>query len=152
MMQAQHVRRLIYLSSGSTGVFNAGSGIGTSVHDMIDLVETVAGKTLAKPFGPGRTVDTPVSVLDVGAAESELGWTPRVGLLDGLRATWDWPLSHAQTQLRWPWLASARLEGPDRARDNAIRRDDGRLTASVHEELPGRGIMQVGGAIRGRQS
>lgn len=98
MMLAQHIRRLIYLSSGSTGVFNAGSGIGTSVREMIDLVETVTGKTLAKTFGPGRFVDTPVSVLDVGAAKSELGWTPRVGLLDGLRATWDWHLAQAQTK------------------------------------------------------
>jgi UDP-glucose 4-epimerase len=86
------------VESGVTGVFNAGSGVGTSVNDMIDFVETVTGKTLAKTFGPGRTVDTPVSVLDVGAAESELGWTPRVGLLDGLRTTWDWHLAQVQTK------------------------------------------------------
>jgi UDP-glucose 4-epimerase len=62
------------------------------------LVETVTGKTLARTFGPGRTVDTPVSVLDIAAAQSDLGWTPRVGLLEGLRATWDWHLAQAQAK------------------------------------------------------
>ena len=86
------------VESGGTGVYNAGSGNGTSVRKMIDLVHTVTGKTLAKTCGPGRTVDMPVSVLDVAAAESDLGWTPWVGLLEGLRATWDWHLVHAPTK------------------------------------------------------
>ena len=86
------------VESGGTDVYNAGSGIGTSVREMIALVETVTGTTLAKTFGLGRTVDMPVSVLDVAAAASDLGWTPWVGLLEGQRATWDWHLARAQTK------------------------------------------------------
>ncbi len=124
------------VESGVTGVFNAGSGIGTSVRDMIDLVETVTGRTVAKKFGPGRTVDAPVSVLDVAAAESELGWTPRVGLLDGLRATWAWHLANAQTNSparNWLRKDPVRLEGLDPTRGNVIRRDDEKLSTSAFD-------------------
>jgi hypothetical protein len=51
-------------------------------------------------------------------------------------------------------LARTRLDWKvqTRARDDGIRRDDRQLTASAYDDLPGRGITQVGGAIRRRSS
>ena len=81
-----------------TGVFNAGSGVGTSVRDLIDLVSEVTGRELDVQYGPQRSVDVPETVLDIARAGSAFGWRPEIGLRDGLTRTWAWHQSTLQTK------------------------------------------------------
>jgi UDP-glucose 4-epimerase len=92
-----HVRDLADLilratESRAEGTFNAGSGRGTSVNEMIDRVRRVTGRSLEVSYGPARSVDAPVSILDATAARATFGWEPRIDLDKGLRLTWDWSL------------------------------------------------------------
>lgn len=89
-----HVRDLARLcvaaaESDVTGVFNAGSGTGISVRDLVDLVSEVTGRELNVNYGPGRLVDIPSSILDVSAAAQTFGWVPNITLRDGIARTWD---------------------------------------------------------------
>jgi UDP-glucose 4-epimerase len=69
-------------------VVNIGSGVGTSLAELADLVASVTAREVAVSHDPGRDFDAPSTWLDVGLARSALGWSPTVPLADGLATTW----------------------------------------------------------------
>lgn len=71
-------------------VLNVGSGRGVSVNELLALVSEVTGKRPEIEYLPGRALDVPASVLDVGRAQRELGWRPRTELPEGISRTWAW--------------------------------------------------------------
>lgn len=73
-----------------TPVFNAGSGEGHSLRDIIDRIHAVTGTDPKVESGAGRIVDVPANVLDIGKSRARFDWTPVVGLDEGIRRTWDW--------------------------------------------------------------
>ena len=78
------------LYEGPHRVFNVGSGRGLSVNSIVGDIETVLGRSLARTYMPARSADVPVSILDTGMIAREIGWTPCIEWLDGLRSTGDW--------------------------------------------------------------
>ncbi len=70
-----------------TGPVNIGHGRETSVLDLIEALNDVAGghAPLAPLFEPERAGEVRRSCLDVTRARRELGWGPTVSLRDGLR-------------------------------------------------------------------
>lgn len=95
-LHVSDLARLCVLAAESnvTGVFNAGYGAGTSLRTLIDQVAEVTGRSFPVSYGEARSLDVPVSILDVGAAKRTFGWVPKVALKDGLRRTWEWTLQH----------------------------------------------------------
>lgn len=81
-------RALVY--EGDESVFNIGSGVGTSLNDLIAMLERVVGRPLERRYAPGRAFDVPRSILDNARARRELGWSPRVSMEDGLVRTAAW--------------------------------------------------------------
>ncbi|PWR02522.1 NAD-dependent epimerase [Meridianimarinicoccus roseus] len=78
------------VSRDVTGAFNAGSGIGASVSDIVEIIGEVSGSPFKVDYRPGRPIDVPRSVLDVSAAKREFGWQTRIGLAEGIRETHAW--------------------------------------------------------------
>jgi UDP-glucose 4-epimerase len=76
--------------SGTKSVFNVSTGIGTSLNDLIDLIEEVLAMPIDRRYLPGRPFDVPVSVLSNNLIQKEMGWTPQVGLREGLVRTAAW--------------------------------------------------------------
>ena len=72
------------------GVFNVGTGTETSVLDLYEGIQRVAGVERAAEFAPARAGELQRSVLDVSLARRELGWEPKHPLDDGLAETWSW--------------------------------------------------------------
>lgn len=73
--------------SARTGVYNAGSGEGSSVLEIIGEVESALGMEAVLEFGSGRPFDVARVVLDVSRACSTFDWQPSTRLHDGVRAT-----------------------------------------------------------------
>jgi len=73
--------------------YNAGSGRGHSVAQVLAAAERIAGARIARVRMPARRADVHRIVLDPGKARRELGWRPRVSLEEGLRRTWRWHAS-----------------------------------------------------------
>ena len=69
---------------GERSVFNIGTGIGTSLNELVDLVERAVGREVVRVYRPSRRFDVPVSILDNSLARRELGWERRVTLGEGL--------------------------------------------------------------------
>ena len=80
--------------TGAHRVFNIGSGEGQSVLEVLEAVEAVAGRRLARRVLPGRDFDVPTNVLDISRAREHLGWQPRTSLRRGLEQTFTWLLAH----------------------------------------------------------
>jgi UDP-glucose 4-epimerase len=68
-------------SSDATGAVNVGTGVETSVLELVDAIGTRA------EHAPARTGEVARSCLDVGRAAALLGWQAAVTLDDGLRRT-----------------------------------------------------------------
>ncbi len=75
---------------GPQSVFNISSGMGTSLNELIAIIEEVLGRDVARRYRPGRPFDVPVSILDNSLARRELGWEPRVSLREGMARTAAW--------------------------------------------------------------
>ncbi|MBB4116322.1 UDP-glucose 4-epimerase [Rhizobium sp. BK226] len=80
-------------TSDRNGTYNAGSGRGTSLAELLAVMEEVTGREIVRVFKPARVIDVPVSVLDCSAAERNFGWKAQRDLRTGLQATWNWILS-----------------------------------------------------------
>lgn len=72
------------------GVFNAGSGSGYSINEIITTMTEVTGKTIEPRYKAGRGYDVPQVVLDIGRSTSVFGWEPVTKLKAGLTANWKW--------------------------------------------------------------
>jgi UDP-glucose 4-epimerase len=72
-----------------TGVYNIGTGVGTDVNRLHELLAAACGSDAVPMHGPSKAGEQRRSVLDVRRAAAELGWTPQIGLDEGLRRTVD---------------------------------------------------------------
>jgi UDP-glucose 4-epimerase len=75
---------------GERRILNIGSGQGHSIIDLISEVESQLNLRIAVEFSPSRSLDVPINVLDVSVALSELEWSAKTGLREGLRKTIEW--------------------------------------------------------------
>jgi UDP-glucose 4-epimerase len=83
-----HILALEHLmGGGASGAFNAGTGAGHSVFEVMRAVEKVTGAKVPYTVGPRRAGDAAVLVADSGKLRRELGWTPRYTELAGIVRT-----------------------------------------------------------------
>jgi UDP-glucose 4-epimerase len=72
------------------GVLNVGTGAETSVLELYERIQRVAGVEREPEFAEARPGELQRSVLDASLARRELGWEPRQSLDEGLAETWAW--------------------------------------------------------------
>ncbi len=80
----------IALFSQENGVFNAGSGVGVSINELIKMLETVVEQPAKVIYKEQRGLDVPAIVLDCSAAERKFGWRAETSLNTGINdyVTW----------------------------------------------------------------
>ncbi|CAG9933556.1 NAD-dependent epimerase/dehydratase family protein [Candidatus Nitrotoga arctica] len=76
--------------SGVKSCFNISSGVGTSLNELIGMLEDVLGKSIEIRYLPGRPFDVPVSVLSNDLARDELEWAPSISMRDGIARVAEW--------------------------------------------------------------
>ena len=69
-------------------VFNVGSGNGTSLNELIQLIRLVTGRDVQVHYEPSRPFDVPAVVLDTRRIREQIGWEPQIQLHDGLSGMW----------------------------------------------------------------
>ncbi len=75
--------------SDKVGVYNAGSGEGHSIKEIIGYVEQAVGRQVIVNLRESRNFDVPKVVLDISKANRTFNWRPAVGLAAGIKLTWD---------------------------------------------------------------
>jgi UDP-glucose 4-epimerase len=71
------------------GVYNVGTGRETSVVELLELCQRIAGTSFEPSFQPPRPGELQRAVVDPSRAVDELGWRPERSLEEGLRETWE---------------------------------------------------------------
>jgi CDP-paratose 2-epimerase len=87
------IDRAVARSQGvRTQVYNVGGGpeAAVSLLEAIDLIEQHVGHPLEVSSSQPRSGDQRIYVSDTARARSELGWQPRVGVVDGIRQLMLW--------------------------------------------------------------
>jgi UDP-glucose 4-epimerase len=80
-----------------TRSYNIGTGIGTPVLRIAEVLQQAAGVKAALQFAPHRPGEQQESFIDVAKADRELGWRPVVSLEEGLGRSFEWfAARHAQ--------------------------------------------------------
>jgi len=74
----------------SGGVLNVGTGVETSVLELYERIQRVAGVEREPQFADARPGELQRSVLDASLAKRELDWEPQRTLDEGLAETWRW--------------------------------------------------------------
>jgi UDP-glucose 4-epimerase len=82
--------------TGEGLLLNIGTGIETSVNDLIQLMNAVTKKTIVPKYEPARLGELDRSVLDSRRAKEWMNWSSSVDVRSGLEATWEW-IRHGAT-------------------------------------------------------
>ena len=93
-----HVKALeAIMETGTSRIYNLGTGHPHSVRDVIEAVERVTGLPVPWTLAPRRPGDPAVLYAAANKAKSELRWTPRFADLDSIvRTAWNWHQGRAQ--------------------------------------------------------
>lgn len=78
------------IRSSSNGVFNAGSGLGVSIGEIVKLIACILDQDLDLIHKEARNFDVPANVLDINKVLHTLSWSPKTSLEEGIQATWQW--------------------------------------------------------------
>ena len=70
--------------SGNESVFNIGTGIGTQLNELVDIMSEIIDKFTDVRYVSERKVDVPYNVLNVERLYLETGWSPKIGLNEGI--------------------------------------------------------------------
>jgi UDP-glucose 4-epimerase len=80
----------VAIDSDANGAYQLGSGLPTTLNQLVDLIRTVTGRELSivhKDFRPGEVHRT---WCEIDKARAALGFDPTTPLEEGLRSTWEW--------------------------------------------------------------
>jgi len=72
------------IESGVTGVFNAGSGVGYTLNNVISEIEFAIGKKANIQYKPSRAFDVPELVLDISNVKNTFDWEPEMPIGKGV--------------------------------------------------------------------
>ena len=86
-----HIRALGHLREGApSDVFNVGTGVGSSVREVVDTTEAVGGRPVPTLVSERREGDPAAIWADSTHAERVLGWTASRGLREIIESAWRW--------------------------------------------------------------
>ncbi len=90
-----HVRALDYLADGGATVsLNVGTGVGTSVLEVIHTIERIAGRSVPHEIVARRPGDPVATYADPALIRTTLGWKSTRTLDDIVRTAWTWHSTH----------------------------------------------------------
>jgi len=78
------------LETGSGEMLNLGTGVGTSVNDIVRELKLILGFTEDAIYDAARPGEVQRIYLDASRAKRVLGWSPQVEFSEGLRRTVEW--------------------------------------------------------------
>jgi len=78
------------MSTDKSEIYNVGGGVGTSLNELISLLERVTDKKANVKYLSKRGFDVPALYLDCSRLSQDYGWRPNVDFIEGLSEMGDW--------------------------------------------------------------
>jgi UDP-glucose 4-epimerase len=86
-----HAAAIDYLAAGGPSTtLNVGTGLGTSVREVVDVLERVSGRAITVEEGTRRPGDPVAMWADASLANRTMGWSSRLGVEEIIRSAWAW--------------------------------------------------------------
>ena len=76
------------LKQTKSNIYNVGTGVGTSLNELLELIREVTGKDMTINHFEKRSCDVDTNVLDISRIKHELGWQPETSLREGIAREW----------------------------------------------------------------
>ena len=92
-----HIAAMNFVDESAPGftAINIGTGSGSSVYEVLSMIQDVTGIAIEPIVGPRREGDPPALVADVSLAKEMLGWQSSRDLREIISSAWDaWKLGH----------------------------------------------------------
>ena len=92
-----HIAAMNFVEESNPGftAINIGTGSGTSVFEVLEMIQDVTGISIEPIVGQRREGDPPALVADVSLAKEMLGWQSSRDLREIISSAWDaWKLDH----------------------------------------------------------
>ena len=90
-LAAGHYLAMEYLRTKQRSLaVNLGTGVGTSVMEIVRLAEKITGRNVSVSMHPRRAGDVKCLVADNGLAIAELGWRPQRDISMIMESAWQW--------------------------------------------------------------
>jgi UDP-glucose 4-epimerase len=92
-----HIAAMDFVEKSDPGftAINIGTGSGTSVYEVLEVIQDVTGISIEPIVGQRREGDPPALVADVSLARDLLGWQSSRDLREIISSAWDaWKLGH----------------------------------------------------------
>ena len=94
-LASAHLASIESTEPGKARYFNAGTGRGATVREVVEVARTVTGHAIPVVEKPRRGGDVPELYADSSKIRRELGWKPRHEKLEGIVASaWKWHSAH----------------------------------------------------------
>jgi UDP-glucose 4-epimerase len=77
------------LDSSAFGIYNIGSGFGTSLRQIIDAVQNTCQREVMIQIAETLIKDEEYNVLDITKIKSLTGWCPVVGIDEGIQTVYN---------------------------------------------------------------
>lgn len=81
---------LLVLDKGNNQIFNIGTGKGTSVNELFDILRAIKKSDQKATYAPPRAGELFRSVLNAKKIKKELGWKAKTSIEKGLKLTFKW--------------------------------------------------------------
>jgi len=89
-----HTAAMDYLiKGGKTNQYNAGTGVGFSNKQIVEMVKKIAGDFKVK-MGPRRPGDADILYASTGKIKKDLGWSSKYNLEDIIKSAYKWHKKH----------------------------------------------------------
>ena len=90
-LAAAHLAAIDHLAAGGeTTAINVGTGVGSSIKQVLDAIEAVAGRPVPHRYVERRTGDPVATYADTSTAETVLGWRAKYGLTEIVESAYRW--------------------------------------------------------------
>jgi UDP-glucose-4-epimerase GalE len=89
------------MNGGASAKFNAGTGVGKSVREVMHAVEEVVGQKIPYTVGPRRSGDPAELVANSDKLQQTLGWAPKyTDIRDIVRTAWEFHRERSGTEAK----------------------------------------------------
>ncbi|XP_008229670.1 PREDICTED: UDP-arabinose 4-epimerase 1-like [Prunus mume] len=89
-----HVKALAHAQPGKVGIYNVGTGKGSSVKEFVEACKKATGVDIKVEYLSRRPGDYAKVYSDPSKVRQELNWTARYTLQESLQIAWRWQKSH----------------------------------------------------------
>ncbi len=86
----QNIKRLAFKKKSFYRIYNIGSGIGTSINELLAIMGKITKKKISLQIEAERKSDLKSIILNVRRAESEIEYSSKTNLEQGIKKTWEW--------------------------------------------------------------